>query len=266
MKEKKNTEQATRYKEIIELVQRISKTKGWTFKVIEKDSSNKYATISVSQPLYGRSFEQVDGNIHITVDSGVKLSCEKTSFYGQGLEALIDAIKNELENVKWLESNKNKTIPQKIAPVKNLEIILSRFHFVARQIKHRYNKRPALIIKDEYDVQYLLHSLLKIFFDDIRPEEHTPSSAGSSSRVDFLLKSEKIIIETKYATEKLTEKTIGEQLIIDIKKYQTHPDCSTLICFVYDPDGWLKNPSGLEKDLSGKNNNIDVKVIVHPKH
>ena len=28
-------------------------------------------------------------------------------------------------------------------------------------------------------------------FDDIRPEEYTPSYAGGSSRIDFLLKDEK---------------------------------------------------------------------------
>ena len=52
-------------------------------------------------------------------------------------------------------------------------------------------------IKDEYDVQDLLNALLRLNFDDVRPEEYTPSYAGSSTRVDFLLKKEKIVIEVK---------------------------------------------------------------------
>jgi len=194
------------------------------------------------------------------------MSYEKVSFYDHGLRALFDAILNELDTVKWLESSKKTTSPQPSPPTLRVETLLSRFHLVAHQIKRRHDSRDSFIVRDEYDVQDLLHSLLTIFFDDIRPEEYTPSYAGSSSRVDLLLKSEKIVIETKCASQKLTDKPIGEQLIIDIKRYQAHPDCRTLICFVYDPDAWLKNPRGLEKDLSGKNGDLDVKVHVCPKN
>jgi DNA-binding sugar fermentation-stimulating protein len=57
--------------------------------------------------------------------------------------------------------------------------------------------RNTIEIEDEYDVQDLFHALLKLYFDDIRPEEYTPSYGGSASRVDFLLKDEQIIIEIK---------------------------------------------------------------------
>ena len=72
--------------------------------------------------------------------------------------------------------------------------ILNSFHRVARQLQNRYNKRETISIQDEYDVQDLLHALLKISFDDVRPEEYTPSYAGSSTRVDFLLKKEKTMV------------------------------------------------------------------------
>ena len=68
---------------------------------------------------------------------------------------------------------------------------------VARQLVRRHQDRSTLLIEDEYDVQDLLHSLLSIFFDDIRPEEWTPSYAGKSSRVDFFLKPHGIVIELK---------------------------------------------------------------------
>jgi len=64
-----------------------------------------------------------------------------------------------------------------------LDRLFCRFSGVARQLHSRRADRPGLEIKDEYDVQYLLHALLRIWFDDVRIEEWTPSYAGRSSRV-----------------------------------------------------------------------------------
>lgn len=119
------------------------------------------------------------------------------------------------------------------------------------------------MIEDEYDVHDLLHAILRGLFDDVRPEEYTPSyGGGGASRIDFLLKSEQIVLETKVASPTLRDKQIGGQLIIDIKRYQSHPDCRRLLCFVYDPGGYLKNPSGLESDLSGVHDKLEIKTIV----
>lgn len=146
-----------------------------------------------------------------------------------------------------------------------LETILTRFHRVARQLQHRHNGRSTLTIEDEFDVQDLLHALLRLFFDDIRPEEWTPSYAGGSSRVDFLLKTEKTFVEVKKTRASLTAKEIGEQLSIDIAHYQAHPECRSLFCFVYDPEGHVRNPTGLENDLNRETNGLPVKVYVIPK-
>jgi hypothetical protein len=52
-------------------------------------------------------------------------------------------------------------------------------------------------------------------------------------------------------------------LIQDIARYEAHPDCQRLICFVYDPEGRLANPRGLEKDLSREGDDrLSVSVIV----
>jgi hypothetical protein len=110
----------------------------------------------------------------------------------------------------------------------------------------------------------LLHALLFIDFEDIRTEEWTPSYAGSSSRMDFLLKNEKIVIETKKTRKGLGSKEVGEELIIDIEKYQNHPDCKTLVCFVYDPEGRIPNPKGIENDLNRTEDDLTVKVIIAP--
>lgn len=158
-------------------------------------------------------------------------------------------------------SNNNKSSSDAISIIENL---CGRFHLVARQLKGRHDDRQTLLVEDEYDVQDLLHALLTLHFDDIRPEEWTPSYAGGCSRMDFLLKKEQIVVEVKKTRKKLGAKGVGEQLIVDIAKYKVHPDCNTLICFVYDPEGWIANPRGIENDLNKTYDNLPVKVLITP--
>lgn len=146
-----------------------------------------------------------------------------------------------------------------------VELICLRFHYVARQLRSRHANRPTLSIEDEYDAQDLFHALLKLHFDDVRAEEWTPSYAGGSSRVDFLLKDEQIIVELKKTRASLSDKNIGEQLIVDASRYRAHPDCKALICFVYDPEGRVGNPVGLERDLESMAIDLKIRVIVAPK-
>ena len=142
---------------------------------------------------------------------------------------------------------------------------MNRFHQVCRQLSHRYSNRDTLDINDEYDVQDLFHALLKLHFDDVRPEEYTPSYAGAASRTDFLLKKEQIIIELKKSRKTLRAKEVGEQLIVDSQRYQAHPDCKRIICFVYDPEGFIANPKGIENDLSKDMEGIPVSVFIRPE-
>jgi hypothetical protein len=142
--------------------------------------------------------------------------------------------------------------------------LFKRFHLVVKQLKNRHENRETLNVDDEYDVQDLLHALLRLSFDDVRREEYTPSYAGGNSRIDFLLKKEKTAIESKKTRKGLDSKKIGEELIVDTRRYQEHQDVSNLYCFVYDPEGRIKNPRGLETDLSGKQDRLNVIVIVAP--
>ena len=63
----------------------------------------------------------------------------------------------------------------------------------------------------------------------------------------------------------LNAKTVGEQLIIDIAKYKKHPQCRRLVCFVYDPEGRITNPAGIESDLNSGDHGIEVMVSILPK-
>ena len=145
----------------------------------------------------------------------------------------------------------------------DLRRIFSRFHKISRQLRRRYAGRNTLEVNDEYDVQNLLHALLRLYFDDIRPEEWTPSYAGKSARMDFLLKGEGIVIEVKKTRQGLTDKEVGDQLIIDVDRYKAHQDCKRLICFIYDPEGRIGNPEGLMKDLNERHAGF-AEVIIEP--
>lgn len=163
-------------------------------------------------------------------------------------------------------TSKIKSEINDITPDQALNTIFVNFHKMARQLRQRHNGRTTIDIKDEYDVQDFLHPLLHMFFSDIRPEEWTPSYAGGSSRMDFLLKEQQTVIEVKMTRTSLKDKEIGDQLIIDIDRYKAHPDCKKLICFVYDPDGYIRNPAGLERDLARVDGPLPVQVIITPQH
>lgn len=138
------------------------------------------------------------------------------------------------------------------------------FHRGVLSLRKRREGRPALTVEDEYDVQYLFGALLATRFDDVRPEEWAPSYAGAASRVDFLLKGESVVAEMKMTREGLTNKKLGDELLVDIGRYKSMSDCRALVCFVYDPGHRLSNPSGMEKDLSRITDGLDVRVLIRP--
>lgn len=184
--------------------------------------------------------------------------------YLRGLKnaaAVLDSMVLEIEEY-GLNEDMAESEPDQLSLIEKLCL---RFHSAARQLQQRYDNRDTITINDEYDVQNLLHAILCLHFDDIRAEEWTPSYAGGSSRVDFLLKAEEIVIEVKKTRASMKAKDLGEQLIIDRARYEAHPDCKTLVCFVYDPEGRIGNPVGIERDLEKHGGSLRVRVVIAPK-
>ena len=143
--------------------------------------------------------------------------------------------------------------------------ILRRFPAIVRELGNRHSQRPPLTeIRDEYDVQDVLRGVLSGLFDDVRDEETTPSHAGLRSRIDLLLKREQIVIETKMTRDSLDQRKVAEELAIDKELYRSHPDCRTLVFFVYDPGHRLTNPAALEADLTDLTGPIPTVVVVAP--
>jgi hypothetical protein len=145
-----------------------------------------------------------------------------------------------------------------------LSNMCNRFHAVAKQLRKRHVNRETLDIGDEYDVQDLIHAILQINFGDIRKEEWTPSYAGGSSRMDFLLIPYGIVLEVKKTRKGFGSKELGKQLIDDIVRYEKHPGCKMLVCFIYDPEERVTNPKGLIMDLDNLGRGLKIKVFISP--
>ena len=114
-------------------------------------------------------------------------------------------------------------------------------------------------------MQDLLHAILKLHFDDVRPEEATPSYAGSASRVDFYLPREQILVEAKMTRASLGQKEVANQLLIDVAWYAQMSTVNTLICLVYDPERRCGNPSTLENDVEATAGRLKVWAVVCPQ-
>ena len=152
------------------------------------------------------------------------------------------------------------------SPPESTRRLCRRFHQVGLQLGRTQRGREPFPLDDEYDVQDLLHALLRLHFDDIRPEEWTPSYAGSPARVDFLLKAERIVIEVKSTRDGLADRQLGKQLIEDVAHYRFSQDCGQQVCFIYDPEQRVCNPIGLSRDIESQcADGFGVVVLIGPQ-
>ena len=222
----------------------------------------KYSSFGVAKILPSGKKVEVDP-IFDVVYRGVNIQtiCSRPYDFVDELNQGLAHLRGHLASVRSLKS---LTKAQQVdLPLIRIRRILSRFDLVANQLKRRRKNKEPYLVEDEYDVQDLLHALLKVDFDDIRKEEWTPSYAGGASKVDFVLKNEGILVEVKKTSKNTREKEIGEQLLVDIAKYKEYPNIRTLICFIYDPEKWIENPEGLKHDLEKKSTKeLNVEVVI----
>ena len=147
-----------------------------------------------------------------------------------------------------------------------LRIIIRGMPRAMQPLTHRRKGAQPLLFTSEYDIQDLLHAMLRPWISDIRPEEFCPSYAGSNTRMDFLLPAHNLVIETKRVRDKAHASRIGDELIIDIEHYRKHKHANHLWCVIYDPDLFISNPKGIISDLEGERStpegSISIKVVI----
>jgi len=169
------------------------------------------------------------------------------------------AIENALTYIKeYEEANSNSDessseIAQSAALI--IRIMDKWSNMISSFKEHRIDVKP-IEVKNEYEMQYLFEGILRLLFEDVRPETYTPNYANRSNRTDFLLPKQRILIETKMTRPSLDGKKLAEELIIDKEHYRKHPDVDVILCFVYDPERNIKNPEGIK----------DIQELVEPPY
>ncbi|BFU95977.1 MAG: hypothetical protein NTNFB02_26990 [Nitrospira sp.] len=150
-------------------------------------------------------------------------------------------------------------------PSETVKSLCKRFHTIARQLRLRGEYRATLNVEDELDARDLLHALLRVSFDDIETSEWVPGYADGTPRAMFLLNDGCLAVIVKKTRSGLNTRDLTEQLRADIEHCRTLKRCSTLLYFVYDPEGRIGNPRGLETDLISISDQLTVDVYVAPK-
>lgn len=129
--------------------------------------------------------------------------------------------------------------------------VCKRLPHTARVLALRARKgKSAYEVADEYDVQDLLHGVLRAYLKYSVQEDPLPKVAGAkSSRIDVSIEELGILIEIKYARGPEDQRRIFEEYSQDLVLYAEWPHLKTLIYLIYNSDD-LRDPEAFEK-LSG---------------
>ena len=111
-----------------------------------------------------------------------------------------------------------------------------------------------ITIKNEYDIQHILYSLLRAVFPEIRRGVNG-DNGYSGTRADLYLEQYDITIEIKCTRKGMSEKQLTEELGADAFHYKI----KNLYLFIYDREDIIKNPEAYQMafyrsyDKFGKN-------------
>jgi hypothetical protein len=143
----------------------------------------------------------------------------------------------------------------------DLEQLLRRLPRVIRQLRSRHGTRSAFQVADERDLEDLIRALLPILFDEIRPESRTPSY-DCGTRTDFRFIRENIVVSVKMVSSGDCEKKLADQLQEDVAYYERAGSYKTLVEFIYDPQGFLRDPGQVESMLSKPQEGLELRCII----
>lgn len=235
---------------------------GW-----KRDCEAVIARVYPNQPQWLADFRA----IQLLPDDSVTDAARRHDHFHKAVEAaqnILQSMVREQEREKALTAGRDengRSRPHEPTAVEVIQKLADRFHSFARKLAERPRQRQPVEIIDEADVQWLFYAALQLDFDDVRKESPSPEFAGAGSRIDFWLPKEGIAIETKMTRPSMTKKQLGEELAVDIRRYPALGGCRTVFFFVYDPDGRIDNPRGIENDLSRSWDGLQVVVAIRPR-
>lgn len=150
--------------------------------------------------------------------------------------------------------------------VRTVEKICTRLPQAARILATRSRKgKVPYEITDEYDVQDLLHALLRAHLKYSVQEDTLPKVASAkSSRADISIEELGILIELKYVHGPGDQKRLFEEYSQDLVLYAQWPHLRTLVYLIYNSAD-LRDAEAFEKlsssqEIGGRR--FDVKVIL----
>lgn len=147
-----------------------------------------------------------------------------------------------------------------------VERLCTRISNAARIIGNRQRKgKQSYTIADEYDVQDLLHAVLRAYLKYSVQEDPIPKVAGTrSSRADISVQELGILIEVKFVRSPEDQKTIFDDFSRDLVLYTSWSHLKTLLYVIYNSSD-LADPEALQKlsgpkEINGKR--FDVRVVL----
>ena len=149
--------------------------------------------------------------------------------------------------------------------------VLEKFTSASKSLTERRRGKTTLEIEDEYDMQDILHVILKPFFPALKLEEVISGNDSEKFlKIDFLISSIKVGIECKCIRDKAHANVITKEINDDIQTYHKHQDCNNLIIFIYDKKLLITNPDVLEqqysKTQSFADKKLEINLLIRPKN
>ncbi len=143
--------------------------------------------------------------------------------------------------------------------------ILKNFSNSIKHItKDRMKGKSLFEIRDEYDVQDILYTIIQSIFPKCEKEDPcSKDPQGLSHRIDLVLHDLGIYIEVKMIKDQDKDKVknFKHQIEEDIVGYSVNKDLKHLIFFTYDPNGYVDNEQHFKESQSEvKNNGITYSV------
>lgn len=173
------------------------------------------------------------------------------------LQIILEDIESVLLQTRFINKNSDEVVRD----------VLNNFsNAIQKIITGRRLRHPDFKIEDEYDVQDILYVILKSIFPNLREEDPIPKVGAKSTKIDLIIRDEKILIEVKMIKSKDQNEThFIEQLKVDFESYHECKWLRKLFCFVYDPFKKTRDISSFN-DLNGERakneHNFSVEVIV----
>jgi hypothetical protein len=137
---------------------------------------------------------------------------------------------------------------RQIDAVDTVLAIAKRMRNIEREIARRYDSRATLEVRDEHDAGDLLKALLALFFDDVRTSGRVPPYANGAESVDCFIPQFELALIVKHVVMTEAARNISAELTDDVSHYKTEGRARHLIVLIFDYEGTLSSPRGLEAD------------------